>query len=477
MALGTTERLLVRTRRRLFVTTMALLTLLVVGVGTATAFVGLRALDGDVDRALLDSVHNRANAPAPELATGTVDAGDSELPQGDADTFLLVLTKGGSVVENRSGYPLAGLPDKDAVDAAIADGSDVRTISAGGIDIRLYTIPVVTDGSVAGFVQGGIRLTLHDRESRTLVLTIAAVGAAGLVGAALITLLLTGRALGPIREGFDAQRRFVADASHELRTPAALIRANAEVLQREGLVAEEGRPLVEDVIAEADRLGGLVGDLLQLAAWDEMRMDVVPVPLDAATLASDTVRGATALAAERGVRLEVDAAAPAPAMADRDRLIQLLLILVDNAVDHSPRGATVTVRVARAGGSVNLRVDDQGPGIPEQERERIFEPFTRLKGTTRHGSGGTGLGLAIARRIADAMGGTIRAESPAGGGARFSVTLPAATGPLVPRSSGGGGADPGPGEPDHGADHGDHWDHGDHGDHGPDVETLTGPTG
>ena len=230
----------------------------------------------------------------------------------------------------------------------------------------------------------------------------------------------------PIREGFEAQRRFVADASHELRTPAALIRANAEVLEREGLVSEDGLPLVEDIIAESDRLGGLVGDLLQLAAWDETRLTVTPATLDVAGLASDTVRGATALAAERDVRLEHVAEGPVFARADRDRLVQLLLILVDNAIDHSPPGTVVTVAVERAGSAAVIEVSDEGPGIPPAELERIFEPFTRLHGTTRHGSGGTGLGLAIARRITDAMDGGIVASSPDGGGATFTVTLPAA---------------------------------------------------
>jgi two-component system sensor histidine kinase BaeS len=114
-----------------------------------------------------------------------------------------------------------------------------------------------------------------------------------------------------------------------------------------------------------------------------------------------------------------------PALADRDRLVQLILVLVDNAIDHSPKGGVVTVRARAVAGNAVIDVDDQGPGIPASERERIFEPFTRLSGTTRHGSGGTGLGLAIARRIADAHGGTIVAGSPAGQGARFTVTLPA----------------------------------------------------
>ena len=183
------------------------------------------------------------------------------------------------------------------------------------------------------------------------MLAVLVVGALGLVAAAVIAYVVTGRALVPIREGFEAQRRFVADASHELRTPAALIRANAEVLERENLVTGDGSALVSDIIGEADRLGGLVGDLLQLAAWDETTLTLSPVALDLASLAADTVRGATALAAEREVGLEVDITGPAPAIADRDRLVQLLLILVDNAIDHSPSGETVTVHVRTAGAS------------------------------------------------------------------------------------------------------------------------------
>ncbi len=431
MPIGTTERLLRRTRRRLFAVTMALLTLLVVGVGAATAVVALRVLDSDVDHALIEAVDARAAVAVNETRgdNGPVDTdagADPDRPTGQSDTFVLVLDTSGQVVENRSNYPMTGLPDRPALTVAAQDGQDLRTISANGVELRLYTVPITRDGQAAGFVQGGIRLDLHDRIARTLVFAIAAVGAVGLVGAALITLLVTGRALRPVREGFEAQRRFVADASHELRTPAALIRANAEVIEREGLVAEDGRPLVEDIVAEADRLGLLVGDLLQLAAWDETQLAVAPITLDVASLAADTVRGATALAAERGVGLSHEADGPVYARADRDRFVQLLLILVDNAVDHSPRGTTVTVRVRRAGPQAVVEVEDQGPGIPPDARERIFEPFTRLHGTTRHGSGGTGLGLAIARRITDAMHGTISVASPEGAGARFTVALPAA---------------------------------------------------
>jgi signal transduction histidine kinase len=427
VALSSTERLLRRTRRRLFATTLALLVLLVVGVGAATLVVGLRALDSDVDRALAAAVDAQVASLGNELPDEEGhETGDQAT--GGADTIIMILDRDGAVVSNRSRIALTGMPDLAAVEAAGANRVDLRTIHAAGVDVRIRTVALVTDGAVAGFVQGGFVLRLHDQQSQSLVLAIVATASAGLVAAAVITLLVTGRALAPIRETFEAQRRFVADASHELRTPAALIRANAEVMERESLVSGDGSALLADIIGEADRLGGLVGDLLQMAAWDETRMTVTPVQLDAAALAADTVRGATALAAERGVRLELDAPAAVPATADRDRLVQLLLILVDNAIDHSPAGSAVTVRVRISGANAVINVDDQGPGVPIAERERIFEPFTRLSGTTRHGSGGTGLGLAIARRIVDAHGGTIRAESPARGGARFTVTLPSGHG-------------------------------------------------
>ena len=449
MPIGHSEGLVRRTRRRLFAVTLGLLALLVVGVGSATAIMGLAALDADVDHALLAAVAAQAATVTQETLGG--DGGEAtngddgaqapeldDRPPAAADTFMLVLDGSGKVVQNPSGRTIAGLPDATVLAAARTTGEDLRTIAAGSHSLRLLTVPVIRSGTIVGFVQGEFVLDLHDSQSQSLVVAIVTVGVMGLAAAALITLLVTGGALGPIREGFAAQRRFVADASHELRTPAALIRANAEVLQREGLVVAGGGPLLTDIIGESDRLSGLVGDLLQLSAWDEMRTTITPAPVDVAAIARDTVRGAAAMAAERGVPLAVDAGdGPAWSMADPDRIVQVLLVLIDNAVDHSPAGAPVTVRVRSSERDVTIDVDDGGPGIPAADLDRIFQPFTRLPGTTRHGSGGTGLGLAIARRIVEAHGGSIEASSPDGGGARFTVVLRA----LATTGSAGGAAD------------------------------------
>jgi signal transduction histidine kinase len=447
--MGHAERLVRRTRRRLFAVTLGLLALLVVGVGSATAVMGLAVLDADVDHALRSAVAAQAagltaesfgtdGGEATNGEDGTQTPEIDDRPPAAADTFLLVLDAKGRIVLNPSGRTIAGLPDAKVVTSTTTTGEDLRTIEAGGHSFRLLTVPVIRNGTTVGFVQGAFVLDLHDSQSQSLVLAIVLVGAMGLVAAALITLLVSDRALGPIREGFAAQRRFVADASHELRTPAALIRANAEVLQRENLVDPDGAPLLADIVGEADRLGGLVGDLLQLSSWDEMRTTLSPMAVDVAAIARDTVRGAAAMAAERGVPLILDVGDGAAwSMADPERIVQVLLVLIDNAVDHSPAGAPVTVRVRSSGRSVTIDVEDGGPGIPAAELERIFQPFTRLPGSSRRSSGGTGLGLAIARRIVVAHGGSIEASSPAGGGARFTVIL----GALAPTGLAGRSAD------------------------------------
>ena len=426
-----TSRLIARTRRRLFLVTFGLVALLVIGIGAAAAIVTLQALDADVDRALATSVDAAARAlhdGLPSGRGGSDDTDDAVLAA--SDTFLLILDANGAVVANPSRVPLVGLPDEAAVKAASVNGRDLRTVEAAGVDVRLLTVPIQTEsggGPTVGYVQGGFILVLHDQQSRSILAAILLVAVVGLIGAAIVTLIVTGWALVPIRRSFEAQRRFVADASHELRTPAALIRANADVMEREGLAADEGKPLVADIITEADRLARLVGDLLQLATTESTGLIIERRPVDLGMIASDTIREAEALAAERTVTLVGEVAPDGSAIVsgDRDRLVQLVLILLDNAFDHSPSGGIVTVGLRRLDRMVELAVADEGPGIPLTERERVFEPFLRLSGVRRDNSSGTGLGLAIARRIVSAHGGSIRIDDGPAGGARFIVEIPA----------------------------------------------------
>ncbi len=407
--------------------TLLLIGALVLAIGAATALIATTALDQDVDRVLEQSAAAESQRLAGELPSATGDEHDERPPEA-SDTFFLILDPSGTLVSNPSSVLRQGLPDAAAVAAARANGRDLRTVAEGTVPIRLLTLPIGPAAHPAGWLEAGFVLTLHERQSRSLILAVTVVGLIGLAGAALVTLFVTGRALVPIRAAFATERRFVADASHEIRTPAAIIRASAEVLEREGLVVEEGRPLVADIVAESDRLGGLVDDLLALAASERGALSIDRRPIDLAEVARDTVRRAGPLAAERGIDLvgPADDGAALSVMGDANRLVQLLLVLVDNAFGHSPAGGRVTVTALHDGArSGAVRVDDQGSGVPADAREAIFEPFARLPGSRTRADAGSGLGLAIARRLAELHGGTLVATDAPGGGARFVLTLPA----------------------------------------------------
>ncbi len=168
-----------------------------------------------------------------------------------------------------------------------------------------------------------------------------------------------------------------------------------------------------------------MGDLLSIASAQAAPLSINREPIDLAIVAAEIVRRIQPLATERHVRVDLDPAAQQslPIVGDRERLGQLLLVLLDNALRHSRGDVQVMVRASTEGRNAILVVDDEGPGIPPEDRERIFEPFARLS-PERAGDGGSGLGLAIARTIATAHGGTIAADDAPGGGARFRLSIP-----------------------------------------------------
>jgi two-component system OmpR family sensor kinase len=175
-----------------------------------------------------------------------------------------------------------------------------------------------------------------------------------------------------------------------------------------------------DIEAEVRHMVALVEDMLLLARTDSGVVQIERVPLDLGDIAADAASMLVALGKERGVTVVLDPL-PAPVTGDPLRLSQLVTILVDNAIRHSPVGATVEACVRPAAGAAVLQVDDHGPGIKQEDLPRIFERFWRADDAP---PGGTGLGLAIAKWIVEQHGGTIAAENLPGDGARFSVWLP-----------------------------------------------------
>jgi two-component system OmpR family sensor kinase len=230
----------------------------------------------------------------------------------------------------------------------------------------------------------------------------------------------------------------VADASHELRTPLTSIRGFAE-LHRQGAVTDpaEVSRLLGRIEAEATRMGLLVEDLLLLARLDQQR-PLQHRPVDLVVVAADAVEAARLRAPLRPLRLEVPPAPPAggagPAgeasgvvvPADEARVRQVVTNLVDNALQHTPPTAAVTVRVSTQPGLGVIEVRDEGPGLAPAQADRVFERFYRTDTARTRAQGGTGLGLSIVRAIAAAHGGRVEVESTPGKGATFRALFPMA---------------------------------------------------
>jgi two-component system OmpR family sensor kinase len=220
-------------------------------------------------------------------------------------------------------------------------------------------------------------------------------------------------------------RSFIADASHELRTPLTSVRGLAEygLQQGEGASREELLRLMGLIAREGGRMGRLVDDLLLLARFDAGRpLDRRPV--DLASIAAEAVQQARIVAPERPITLK--AAEPVIAVADPERLRQIIDNLIGNAIQHTPPGSPVTVTVAGQSGSGRLTVADRGPGMTPQQASRVFERFYRTDAARTRASGGTGLGLAIAASLAAAHGGELTVDTRPGRGAAFHLLLPRA---------------------------------------------------
>jgi signal transduction histidine kinase len=231
--------------------------------------------------------------------------------------------------------------------------------------------------------------------------------------------------LGSLEQAYSAQQRFVSDASHELRAPLTSIQANLELLrERKDMSAEERQTAVAEAAAEANRLARLVADLLALARADAgttLRRE--DVELDRVLM--DVVGDARHLVA--GQRLEIGTLEPCLIRGDRDRMKQLFLILVDNAIKYTPAPGSVSVSLRRDPNGAVFEVRDTGIGIPAADLPRVFERFYRADPARSRDPGGTGLGLAIAHWIATQHEGTIELTSTPGHGTTATVRLPVTT--------------------------------------------------
>jgi signal transduction histidine kinase len=242
------------------------------------------------------------------------------------------------------------------------------------------------------------------------------------------------RDVGEILRQEQLRRELVANVSHELATPLTMIQGYTEALN-DGVVHDaHGRAETTRLIArEAARLRRLVDQLREVARYEADTQSLERTPVALAPLVDETLSVLSPAAERTEITVRADLPASLPSVyADADRLVEVLLNLLENALRHSPNGGTVEIGAAVEGGFVRLCVADSGPGVAPEERVRIFERFYRLDSARSSTTGGTGLGLAIVKALVEAHGGTIRVESGPAGGALFSFTLPIASESTLP---------------------------------------------
>jgi signal transduction histidine kinase len=291
-----------------------------------------------------------------------------------------------------------------------------------GTQYLLYTKPIYRPhgGKLVAVVETTIPETQYADDLAAILRVLLIIGGLGVLAAFVVTGLFVRRALSPIEASLARQRNFVADAAHELRTPLAILRSAAEMLTREP-AADRRQEMAQVALEESGHLTRLVTDLSLLARSDTGSLDFQLERVDVSALLATVVAEVEVLAEDAGVLIEPSVSQGLAANADMMRLRQVVLILLDNAIRHSPAGGVVKVTAEEVRKRLHIRVADSGLGIATQDLPRIFDRFYRADAS--RGSEGTGLGLSIAQSIVTGLGGDITAETQPGMGAAFTVTL------------------------------------------------------
>lgn len=337
--------------------------------------------------------------------------GGSEPPEGPRDpavrapVLIWLVRPDGSVVTNLSATLPADARDVTSPETVSINDTPVRLAGANRSDGHLVVGQDMTD---------------VNRTQSTLVLAELIIGPVLLVLVFLGAVFIGRRVATPVEIARRRQLDFSADASHELRTPLSVIEAQTSLALAQERSADWYREAFGRVSGESRRMRSLLDDLLWLSRFDASHAAPASEPVDLGILAAQTVDRFRPIAEARRQAIELAADDDQLVNAPPDWLDRLLGVLLDNACKYSPEGGTIRIAVAGDQRTVHLTVDDSGPGIPEEERARIFDRFHRATET----GGGAGLGLAIADEIVRATAGRWRIEAAPTGGARMSVSWP-----------------------------------------------------
>lgn len=406
--------MLKRLRRKFCAITLLLVGLVLVAALGST-FASAVNTQGEITRSMLEKSLEQGYAQPPTLGEGE-NADRAFVVTLDVSDVGVVLSRSGAAIEVSSDQMA------DVIAKAIQSPSD----SGHSEKLHVAWMKRQTD---SGFTLALCDTTSRDGAiARQLGMDVAIfVGA--MAALAVVVRILSKWALAPVERAWDQQRRFISDASHELKTPLAVICANSQILQRDASIPEGSRRWVESTAEEADHMKGLVEDLLTLARADEAAAGTTEDALrhdevDLSSLVDEAALEFDAVAFERGCSIDSEVAGDIVVRGDADQLGRVVRTLLDNATKYAERNSLVRVRLTQAGSHAQLTVANRGPLIEPEDLEHLFDRFYRTdKARSRQETGGYGLGLAIAKSAVEAHGGKIWATSDAAEGTCFHVTL------------------------------------------------------
>ena len=406
-------------RLRLTVGYVGIFSLLVLLLGVFAVFGFSRELVLQQDELLAQEARNTTK--------NLLEGNNSEVLAAKSDEFgWAALGPDDRLIDRDRAAPSLGLPDDDlARDALEEEDAVFATIRGESGSVRVVSMPMYESGETVGVMQYARSLRRVDETVNKLIVVLLPLGIGGLGLAAIGGFYMAGRAVKPVRDAFDRQRSFIADASHELKTPLTLIRVDTEVLQS-GLENQDERELAGEVLAETDRMSAILSELLMMARLDAGALDVARKPFDLSNLIREEAERFKVRATREGVQLEIQVPDELLASGDPAKTGQILAALFDNALRFTPSGGSVEVAARGQDGWVEASVRDTGPGISPEHLSRIFERFYRAEAArNRADGGGTGIGLAIALGLARAQDGDLDAANAKDGGAVFRLKLPA----------------------------------------------------
>jgi two-component system OmpR family sensor kinase len=387
-------------------------------------------VQANLDSALSASLRTHA-ADIAALAQQS-DSGLAEATRGGAGHPQLaqIIDASGHVIDATPGLPSGPVLAPAALAQARVRSVVIdRTLIARDQPVRLLAGPITAQGKPLVAVVGQ-SLEERDRALADIRNVLLLGGPAALLLASLAGYALTGVALRPVEIMRRRERTFIADASHELRSPLTMLRTELELMARDSPAGADLQAATASAMEETERLGRLADDLLLLTRADSARFELHRTPVSPATLAEDAAARARRGPRAPGMRIGVRDADDLPlVLADPGRIGQALDNMLENALRYAAGEVEVVIR--HAGSSVEIHVLDDGPGFPPEFLSRAWERFSRADAARTED--GVGLGLAIIRTIAELHGGRADAANRQGGGADVWISLPAASAPRIAR--------------------------------------------